>query len=253
MVRAMASEASRIVLAGLPREVGGVVRRHPAAVLLPAAALGATADSLVLALHHVEVEIAVGVALAVAFELYVGYAELVVAADRDGGSRPSPWAMLARAPRFVPSLTAASLAAVTLPLAAAGLLLVPGLWLLTRWSLFAPAIVHERLTPARALSRSTELVRGAFWPVAFSVTASVVVEEAVIHGGVHAQPAIGVPAAGLVVTAVAVAVVSPPAALTVSLVYERLARARGDARARLPSHTGAPPSAHPVAAGGSER
>lgn len=253
MVGAMASEASRIVLAGLPREVGGVVRRHPAAVLLPAAALGAAADSLVLALHDLEAEIVLGVALAVTFELYVGYAELVVAADRDGGSRPSLWGLLRRAPRFAPALTAASLAAVTLPLAAAGLLLVPGLWLLTRWSLFAPAIVHERLSPGRALRRSTELVRGVFWPVAFSVTASVVLEEAVIHGAVHAQPAIGVPVVGLIAAAAAVAVVSPPAALTVSLVYERLARARGDARARLPSHTGAPPSAHPVAAGGSER
>lgn len=247
----MASEASRTVLAGLPREVGGVVRRHLLAALVPAAVLGVAADSIVLALHHVEAEIVLGIALAVAFEVYVGYAEVIVAVDRGGASRPPLKKMMWRAAPSVPRLTIASLVAVTLPLAATGLLLLPGLWLLTRWSLFAPAIVHERLAPARALTRSTELVRGAFWPVAASVTLSVVVEEAVIHAGVHAEPAIGVPAAGLVAAALAVALVSPPAAFTVSLVYERLSRARADARAGLPLDTGAPPSGRRATARGS--
>jgi hypothetical protein len=243
--------ASRIVLAGLPGEVLGVVRRHLAAALIPAAVLGAAADTLVLALHHVEAEIVLGVALAVAFELYVGYAELVVAADRNGGARPPLRLMLRRAAPAVPALTIASLVAVTLPLAATGLLVLPGLWLLTRWSLFAPAIVHERLTPARALGRSAELVRRAFWPVACSVTAMVVLEEVVIHAGVHAEATVGVPGVGLVAAAAAVALVSPPAALTVSLVYERLAGV--DARAGLPLHTGAPPSVRGAPVAGSSR
>ena len=43
------------------------------------------------------------------------------------------------------------------------------------------AIGRARLAPARALGRSAELVRSAFWPVACSVTAMVILEEVVIH------------------------------------------------------------------------
>jgi hypothetical protein len=119
---------------------------------------------------------------------------------------------------------AASVLAVTLPLAAAGLLILPGLWLMTRWSLFAPAIVHERLGVTASLRRSTELVRGAFWPVACTVTAAVLIEHAVVQLTVHhAEPLLGSPFLGLVGAAIAVMIVSPPAAFTISIVYERLA------------------------------
>jgi hypothetical protein len=232
------------MLDGLPRDVAAVLRRHLFAAVAPAAVLGAGADALVLARHHLEAEIALALAVAIGFELYVGYAELIVAADRARPrERPRIGTLLRRALPLTPPLAAASVAAVTLPLAAAGLLVLPGLWLLTRWSLFAPAIVHERLGPVAALRRSTALVRGAFWPVACTVSASVLVEHAVIHGTVHeAQPAHGA-AIGLAAAALATLVVSPPAAFTVSLVYERLAQARdGDPRAGLPRQTGAPPS-----------
>lgn len=44
-------------------------------------------------------------------------------------------------------------------------LIVPGLFLLTRWILVTPAIVLERLGATDALRRSWELVRGHGWPV----------------------------------------------------------------------------------------
>src|SRR5215210_7738933 len=130
----MATTASSRVLPGLAREVAGIMARHRAAALAPAALLGAGADALVLVQHHLGAEIAISIVLAIAFELYVGYAELVFAADRLG-LRPRVTALLADAAGRVPALLVASVAAVTLPLAASGLLVLPGLWLLTRWSL----------------------------------------------------------------------------------------------------------------------
>jgi hypothetical protein len=241
------------LLHGLPREVAGAVRRNLAAAAVPAAVLGAGADALVVAGHHLKAQIALALSLAIAFELYVGYAELVVGADRRGGPAPRIGTLLRRAAPLSPGLAVASLVAVTVPLAAAGLLVLPGLWVLTRWSLFAPAIVHEHLGPVAAIRRSSALVRGWFWPVACSVTVSVLIEHAVIHGTVHeAAPAIGI-VGGLAGAAVATMIVSPPAAFTVSIVYERLEAARTDARARLPDQAGAPPSEPRRASAGSGR
>jgi hypothetical protein len=210
------------VLSGLVREVGGILRRNWVLALPPAALLGAGADAVLLLHDHLWAEILAGVVLAIAFEMYVGYAELIVALDRGHAPRVGSRALLRRAMPLTVPLVVASIAAVTLPLAASGLLVIPGLWLLTRWSLFAPAIVHERLGPRAALSRSTQLVRGAFWAVFVSVTLSVLVEHAIIHGTAHtAEPALGSTALGLIGAALATALVSAPAAFTISVVYER--------------------------------
>jgi hypothetical protein len=214
---------SEIVLSGLGREVLGFIRRHPVAAIVPALIVGAGADLIELARHHLGAEIALGLLLAIVFELYVGWAELVVAADRHESPRPVIATLARRAAVVAPPLVLASLIAVSVPLAAAGLLVIPGLWLMTRWSLFAPAIVHEGLGVRGSLSRSSQLVRGAFWPVAVSVTLSVLVEHAAIHATAHGtEPVLGSQWLALVVTAVVVAIVSPPAAFTISLVYERL-------------------------------
>jgi hypothetical protein len=77
----------------------------------------------------------------------------------------------------------ASLAAIALPTAAASVLVIPGLWLLTRWSLFAPVIVREGLGPVAALRRSSELVRGHFEVLFLTAAFAVILEEAVTDGG----------------------------------------------------------------------
>lgn len=246
----MSGGSPNVVLRGLSREVAGVLRRHPAAALVPAAVLGAGADAVEVLRDHVDAEIALGLVLALAFDLYVGYAELLVAADRGEGPRPSVHELLRRAATVTPALLVASVIAVSLPLAATGLLVLPGLWLLTRWVLFAPAIVHEALGPRAALARSAALVRGAFWVVAGSATIAMLVEHAVIHGTAHnAEPALGSHLLGLAGAALATTAVSPPAAFTISIVYERRAAAWRDARDGLPTQGGAPPFAGGVPAG----
>jgi hypothetical protein len=210
------------VLPGLPREVAGILRRNWVLALPPAALLGAGTDAVLLLHDHLIAEILIGIALAIAFEMYVGYAELIVARDRGHAPRTGPGPLLRRALPLTIPLVIASTVAVTLPLAATGLLVIPGLWLLTRWDLFAPAIVHEGLGPFDALRRSSELVRGAFWAVFVACTLSVVVEHAIIHAAAHgAEPAVGSMALGLIVAALATALVSAPAAFTISVVYER--------------------------------
>jgi len=215
---------SQRVLRGLPGEVGGILRRHWFAALLPAAILGAGADVVFLVRHDLVAEIVVGLVLVIGFELYVGYAELIVAADRGTGVRPPITTMLWRALPLTPALVLASVEAVTIPLLATGLLIIPGLWLLTRWSLFAPAIVHEKLGPISSLRRSSALVRGFFWAVALTVSLSVLIEHAVIHASAHeAEPLLGSVALGLIAAGLITALVSAPAAFTISVVYERLA------------------------------
>jgi hypothetical protein len=194
--------------------------------VVPAAVLGAGADAIELVRHRVGAELALGLLVAIAFELYVGYAEEIVAVDRGKESR-GVRAMLRRAAAATPALVAASCLAVTVPLAATGALILPGLWLLTVWSLFAPAIAHERLRPLASLRRSTQLVRGSFWRVARTVTASLLIEHAVIHASAHtAEPLLGSLLLGLVAAAVVTMIVSPPAAFTISVVYERLSTSR---------------------------
>lgn len=219
----VAASASQRVLHGLVGEVWGLLRRNWLLALPPAAVLGAGADVLLVTREHLVVEIAIGLVLALAFELYVGYAELIVRADRSGGPRPRTLTLMRQAAPLTPGLLVASVIAVSVPLAATGLLVIPGLWLLTIWSLFAPAIVHEHLGAVPALKRSAALVRSAFWAVAASVTALIVVEHAAIHATAHeAEPASGSLVAGLIVAAVVTAAISGPAAFTISLVYERL-------------------------------
>jgi hypothetical protein len=99
---------------------------------------------------------------AFAYYLYAAYAEEVaVEADR-GADRITAGGVLHKlrqAAPAVPPVIVASVVAITVPTAATGLLVVPGLWLLTRWSLFAPVISWERPGPMGALRRSNWLHR----------------------------------------------------------------------------------------------
>src|SRR3712207_9453841 len=84
---------------------------------------------------------------AFAYYLYVAYAEEVALEyerGADGIAARGVLHELRQAAPVVLPVVVASVAAITLPTAATGLLVVPGLWLLTRWSLFAPVISRER-------------------------------------------------------------------------------------------------------------
>jgi hypothetical protein len=217
-------ERESLRFGAVARSVVETIRRRPVAILLPAAAIGAVVDALELSRHHLLDYVVLAVVITIMFEFYVGYVELLLIEIEADRPLSEPARLVRGAIGLAPSLFVASLLAVSLPLLATGLLVVPGLWLATRWSLFAPAISRERLGPLAAIRRSNRLVRSRFWPVFATVTVSLLVEHAVIHAtALEAGPLLGSRAIAMAVTAVAVAAVSAPAAVTISLVYDRLA------------------------------
>ena len=63
------------------------------------------------------------------------------------------------------------------------LLVIPGLWLFTRWSLTTPVIREENIGPFAAMRRSNELVRGHFWFVFMTAGVAYYLEGVVTHLG----------------------------------------------------------------------
>ena len=178
----------RISAPAVWREALAIVRRHPMVTVAPALFLGALTETPYLFPDSQSVlqNVLAFLTESFAFYLYVAYAEeLSSLALRSSGFIPLPRALrsLLLAAPSVPLVTIASLAAIALPTAAASVLVIPGLWLLTRWSLFAPVIVRERLGPLAALRRSNEIVRGHFELVFLTAALAVVLEEAVMDMG----------------------------------------------------------------------
>ena len=223
----------QITVSAIWREALAIIRRYPLATIAPALVLGALAsapdyfieeDSLSV-LEYILTLLATGFT----FYLYVAYAEEIAVETERGTESITVRDMLdklGRAFPFVPLVMVASMVSFVIEAVAIVLLVLPALWLLTRWSLFAPVIVRERLGPVVALKRSNQLVRGRFWLVFGTATVAFILEEIVIEAGVSA---------GLLVSgsdtwgewiggSIVASLVTPLAALTTSVVYARLAR-----------------------------
>lgn len=171
------------------REALSIIVRHPVATVVPALFLGALTETPHLIPEHrtfPEMTL-VFVVESLVFYLYVAYAERLTSEARLS-PEPIPVPRVLRnlllAAPVVPVVAVASLAAIALPTAAASLLVVPGVWLMTRWSLFAPVIVSELLGPLASLRRSNELVRGNFELVLLTASFAMVIEEVFERVGV---------------------------------------------------------------------
>jgi hypothetical protein len=213
------------------REASAIVGRYPAATIIPGAVLGAIAE----APHYLAGEwtiignVLTYVTAALAYFLYLAYAEeIIVEYERETEHITLRDALreLRDATSYVWRTLAAGLMTLVTTGVAAGLLVIPGVWLYTRWSLAIPAIRHENLGPAAALKRSNALVRSRFWFVFATATLALVMEEALVHVGavggylVSGSHTWGEWIGGSVVAAVAI----PLAAFTTSVAYDRLAR-----------------------------
>ena len=169
------------------RQAGALIRRHPLPLLLPALFLGMLVEIpyLLKDSQYVVQDILAFLTQAFAFYLYIAYAEEVTLDAQRLEHIPlrSVLRRLLLAAPVVPLVMAASITAIALPTAASSLLVIPGLWLLTRWSLFAPAIVRERLGPLAALRRSYDLVSGHFEVVFLTAAFAVILEEVVLAVG----------------------------------------------------------------------
>ena len=174
------------------REALRTIRRYPLAAFLPAAVLamlGAAPYYFIEGKINVPEQILTSLTGAFALYLYIvyiAYAEEVTAEVEAGAERitmRSVLRMLRQAHPVVPSAIVASVAAIIIPRVAVTLLVIPGLWLLTRWSLYAPVISREHLGPVAALKRSSALVRGHFELVFLTAALVTVLEEVAVHAG----------------------------------------------------------------------
>lgn len=150
---------------------------------------------------------------------------VVLTADlRDGVADHSFGELFARVrPRLGALILAGVLAGIGI-LIGFILVIVPGLYLLTRWSLIAPAIVIENLSAGESFGRSHQLVRGRAWPVFGLLVLLFVINVAV--GGIIVAVAAGI-SSGLVGSwlagAVANSLITPFIAIVTTLVYFLLA------------------------------
>lgn len=145
---------------------------------------------------------------------------------RDGRADLSISQTLERVSAYVNTLSVAGvLAGVGIAIGFA-LFLVPGLILLTYWSLIVPAIVLERKGLADCFSRSTELVRGNGWNV-FAVILVTTLASFALNLVVSLVFSWWDTAAGAYVTGVVSSTLAAPfLALSWTLMYYRLREAR---------------------------
>jgi hypothetical protein len=220
----------RLAVSDVWREALAIIRRYPLATILPAVVLAALADAPYYFLEQSGFaweELLTFLTAAFAYYLYLAYAEEVAAEAERGADRITTRGVLRelrQAAPVVPPVIVASVLAISVPTAATGLLVIPGVWLLTRWSLFAPAISRERIGPVQALKRSSRLVRDHFWLVCLTATLAFILEEAIVHAGaLVGHRILGSDTwgewAGATVSA---ALITPLAALATSVTYQRL-------------------------------
>ena len=219
-------------ISGVWREALAIIRRYPAAVVVPGAVLGALAEAptYLIVDRLLLDQLLTYLAAAFAYYLYLAYAEGLTTDYERGEDLTASRSRLARlleAASFVPRVLVAALLSVSLATAATVLLVVPGVWLYTRWSLSTPVICKEdNMGSVSSLKRSSALVRGHFWFVLGTATLAFVSEEAAIHAGALVAGTItgshtwGEWVGGSIVAALAI----PLSALTTSVAYSRVGK-----------------------------
>jgi len=108
------------------------------------------------------------------------------------------------------------------------LLIVPGLFLMTIWSVIAPVIVVERRRALESFARSRQLVRGYGWTVfAVVIIAGLLswIASRLLQGAFSSLPEF---VEILVGNTIAQAVVAPFTAIALAVTYFRLREAHGD-------------------------
>jgi len=219
-----------------PLDVGGVIRRvfsiyvEEAAVLMPAAAvvfvLSGILGTVLVAIAPGLVILALVISL-LATTLFTGMVVELVADVQDGRRDATAAGLLRAATPVLGKLILVGLVQGVLTVIGFVLLLIPGLILLTIWSVAAPVIVLERPRGLDALRRSRELVRGNGWPV-FGVILVLGVLVVVLSALVDAAGESAGTGVGIVVRVVVGVLSAPLSALAAAVLYvELLARAGG--------------------------
>jgi hypothetical protein len=175
---------------GVWRGAVSVIARYPLATFVPAAVVGIIGQ---IPAYLIEGRTWLNLVLTIvgayfAYYLYLVYAESIVYDAERGvlrvGLRGMDEELLRALPYVLRVLVAGSITLVVTTVAT-GLLVIPGVWLFTRWSLATPVIRREGLGALGAMGRSSRLVRGNSWFVFLTATIAYYLEEVVIHEGAH--------------------------------------------------------------------
>jgi hypothetical protein len=225
-------------------DVGGVIRKvwsiyvDQAAVLMPAAAVVFAITGVI---TNVLIRAGSGLALiaellgVIATWLFTGMVVQLVADVQDGKRDATPGQLLRAVLPMLGSLLLVAIVAGVLILIGFVLIIVPGLVLLTIWSVAVPVVVLERPPGLGALGRSRELVRGNGWQV-FGVILILYFLIVVISVGLEAAGDSAGTGVGIVVAVVVGILTAPFTALGQAVLYFEL----------LTLHGERPPSGPPV-------
>jgi hypothetical protein len=175
--------------------------------------------------------------------LYTGFAVRLVEDVRDGRRDHTVGDLFSSAaPAILPLIAFGILYGIGVGIGLI-LVIVPGLILLTFWSVGAPAIVIEGVGPIEAFGRSWRLVRGEAWSVfaTLLVVLLMVIAIGVVLGAITTPIGNG---ATVVASIVSAAITAPIFSLAVSVMYFDLGGGRAVAPPVAPAEP--PPPAAPA-------
>jgi len=216
-------------------DVGGVIRRvfsiyvDQASVLMPAAAVvfvftGIIAGLLVVASPGLAL-LAFAIII-VASNVFTGMVVELVADVQDGRRDATAGQLLRAVSPVLGQLILVGIVVAIGVVVGFVLIIIPGLILLTIWSLAAPVVVLEHPGVFAALTRSRELVRGNGWQV-FGVIVLLEILVGVVGFIIEAAAASAGSGAGLVARVVVGVLTAPLTALAASVMYFDLRRPTG--------------------------
>ncbi len=239
-------------------DVGGVISRvwriyvDQAPVLMPAAAVVFVFTSIlttVLAKAGPGPFIVAELVALVAIWLFTGMVVELVADVQDGRRDATPGQLLRGVVPVLGSLILVSIVAGIAIVIGFALIILPGLILLTIWSVAVPVIVVERPAGLGALGRSRALVRGNGWRV-FGVILVLYFLVLVVSGALQAAGDSAGTGVGIVVGVVVGVLTRPLPALAQAVLYFDQLSARGERRPAPGAPAEPPAPAQPDPFGG---
>jgi hypothetical protein len=157
----------------------------------------------------------------VASTLFTGMVVELVADVQDGKRDATPGQLLRAASPVIGNLILVGLVAGIGIVVGFILIIIPGLILITIWSVAAPVVVLERPGGLRALGRSRELVKGNGWNV-FAVILLLVILVGVVTILLEALAAAAGAGAGIVVRVIVGILTAPISSLAQAVLYFQL-------------------------------
>jgi hypothetical protein len=211
-------------------DIGSVISRtfsiyaDQASVLLPAAAVVFVVIGVISALLVViapVLAILAFVVILIGTTLFTGMVVELVADVQDGRRDATVGQLLQAATPVIGQLILVGVIAGIGIAIGFVLIIIPGLILITIWSVAAPVVVLEHPGALKALGRSRELVRGNGWQV-FGVIVVLVIGVGIVSAIIESIGDSGGTAAGIVVRVIVEILTAPISALAASVLYFEL-------------------------------